>query len=162
MDTCPALAPSLSTSALLLFLANSGCRAGQSRAERRCLPLSVASRGRHVPACFPHAPARSRHAPGTRLDLPRRIRHKPPAHYAGPYADRPSFVSTYVGTASWAFPGGEPLLFPAQIHPPGITNAGLGMLAQQCRLSITFGHDLGLPGVNPPTVVPEAVVALWR
>ena len=26
----------------------------------------------------------------------------------------------------------------------------------------TLGHDFGLPGVSPPTVVPEAVGALWR
>ena len=57
---------------------------------------------------------------------------------------------------------GKPTLFPTQTRSFGMTHAGLGMPAQLCWLSTTYGHELGLPGVSPPTVVPEAVVALWR
>ena len=73
---CPALGIFPADVRHLAILSSPGlpCRSEQSREPSS--PLSIASRGRHVPACARRVPARSRHAPGTRPGLPRRIRHK--------------------------------------------------------------------------------------
>ena len=63
-------------------------------------------------------PARSRHAPGTRLDLPRRIRHKPPGTSCGALCPLAILCGNLCRYSLLGMSRGEPLLFPAQTHPP--------------------------------------------
>ena len=136
------------------------CRSEQSREPSSSFVCSFTGPARF--GMFQHAPARSRHTPGTRLDLPRRIRHKPLCILCGALCPLAILRGTLCRYSLLGMSRGKPMLFLAQTRPPGMTYAGLGMPAQLCRLNTTFGHDFGLPGVSPPTVVPEAVVALWR
>ena len=152
-------ASSLPAPASLLFLALPGCRAGQSRAGIPSSPLSVASRERHVPA-------RVRtlwHAPDTLLALASGLHvgsgigHR---HTCGATCPLAILRGTRVGSISRACPGAKPKLLPAQSHLARHHRCRSGYAGSAMLVSIVIGQDFGLPGVSPPTVVPEAVVAL--